>query len=93
MHGAPIPQFGGKGLGGISAEEAVLAAGAPYTGPVIHIVNEEYDRGQILAHHPIKVGPTDTAESLYTRCNDAGRELWVTTLQRVLIWLDYPEDF
>lgn len=93
FHSAPIPRFGGKGLGGINAQVAVLEAGAEYTGPVIHIVDEEYDHGPILAHWPIKVRPDDTPESLNARCNAAGRKLYVQEINNFIYRLRHPEDF
>lgn len=93
LHPAPIPEFGGKGLGGIMAQQAVLVAKAPYTGPVVHIVDEEYDHGPVLAYWPIKVHEDDTDKTLERRCNEVGWELWVRTLQNVLEWMDRPKDF
>jgi phosphoribosylglycinamide formyltransferase-1 len=47
--------------------EAVLAAGVPETGCTVHLVDEEYDRGEILAQARVPVLPGDTAEGLATR--------------------------
>jgi phosphoribosylglycinamide formyltransferase-1 len=93
QHPAPIPAFGGQGMGGVVVQEAVLAAGVTHSGPVIHIVDAEYDHGPIIAYWPVKVRPDDTAAALEARCNEAGRELWVRTLCSVVEWLDYPSDF
>lgn len=52
VHPGPLPETGGKGMIGVAVHEALLAAGAKYTGPTVHIVDEEYDHGAVLAHHP-----------------------------------------
>jgi phosphoribosylglycinamide formyltransferase/phosphoribosylglycinamide formyltransferase-1 len=52
---------------GIRVHEAVLAAGATVTGVTAHFVNEEYDRGTIIAQWPVPVLRGDDARSLATR--------------------------
>jgi phosphoribosylglycinamide formyltransferase 1 len=93
IHPGPIPRFGGKGMGGILVQEAVLAAGAKYTGPVVHIVDEEYDHGPVLGYYPVKVHPNDTAETLRQRCLKAGDLLYVQVIKDFLYRMDHPEDF
>ena len=93
FHPAPIPQFGGKGLGGIAAQVAVLQATAKYTGPTIHLVDEEYDHGQTLGHWPVRVCPDDTPESLNERCNLAGRKLYVEVINDFVYRLNHPKEF
>jgi formyltetrahydrofolate-dependent phosphoribosylglycinamide formyltransferase len=67
VHPALLPAFGGAGMYGIRVHEAVLAAGATVTGVTAHFVNEEYDRGTIIAQWPVPVLRGDDARSLATR--------------------------
>lgn len=67
IHPALLPAFGGKGMYGMHVHRAVLASGARFSGPTVHLVDEEYDRGTILAQWPVPVLPDDTAESLAAR--------------------------
>lgn len=83
-HPAPLYRFGGKGYYGPAATQKVLDAGVEYGGPTIHIINEEYDRGPILAHTPVKIEPGETAQSLLNRTNAVGRELYIDTVQQFL---------
>ena len=46
---------------------AVLAAGARVTGASVHVVDEEYDRGRVLAQWPVPVHADDTPETLAAR--------------------------
>ena len=50
VHPALLPAFGGKGMYGPRVHEAVLASGVQETGVTVHLVDEVYDRGAILAH-------------------------------------------
>ena len=67
IHPALLPAFGGKGMYGARVHEAVLAAGARVSGPTVHLVDEEYDRGPIIAQWPVPVLAGDTPRSLAAR--------------------------
>jgi len=67
IHPALLPAFGGPGMYGKRVHEAVLAAGVPESGCTVHLVDEEYDRGEILAQARVPVLPGDTAETLAAR--------------------------
>lgn len=67
IHPALLPAFGGKGMWGRHVHEAVLASGARLSGPTVHFVDEEYDRGTIVAQWPVPVLPGDTPSTLAAR--------------------------
>jgi phosphoribosylglycinamide formyltransferase/phosphoribosylglycinamide formyltransferase-1 len=67
VHPALLPAFGGKGMYGIRVHEAVLQSGAAESGCTVHLVEEEYDRGMILAQARVPVLPGDTAAMLAAR--------------------------
>lgn len=67
IHPALLPSFGGKGMYGRRVHEAVLAAGCRITGPTVHLVDERYDEGRIVAQWPVPVLDDDTAETLAQR--------------------------
>jgi phosphoribosylglycinamide formyltransferase 1 len=52
---------------GHRVHEAVLASGARESGATVHIVDEAYDRGRILAQGRVPVYPGDTPEALAAR--------------------------
>lgn len=76
LHPALLPSFGGKGMYGMRVHEAVLAAGVRLTGVTVHFVNEEYDRGPILAQWPVPVMPGDTPESVARRIHAVEHRLF-----------------
>jgi phosphoribosylglycinamide formyltransferase-1 len=67
IHPALLPSFGGKGMWGRHVHQAVLDAGSRVTGPTVHVVDEVYDRGLILAQWPVPVRNDDTPETLAAR--------------------------
>jgi len=71
IHPALLPSFGGKGCYGMKVHEAVLQAGVKVSGPTVHFVDENYDRGPIVLQQPVPVLPGDTPEILAHRVNAA----------------------
>lgn len=67
IHPALLPSFGGKGMYGMNVHRAVLESGMRLSGPTVHFVDEEYDRGTIVAQWPVPVLPDDTPEALAAR--------------------------
>jgi phosphoribosylglycinamide formyltransferase-1 len=64
IHPALLPKFGGEGMYGMHVHSAVITAGETESGATVHFVDEEYDRGTIIAQHKIGVTASDTPESL-----------------------------
>ena len=67
IHPALLPDFGGPGMFGHHVHEAVLRSGARVSGATVHLVDEQYDRGAILAQARVPVLPGDTPETLAAR--------------------------
>jgi formyltetrahydrofolate-dependent phosphoribosylglycinamide formyltransferase len=67
VHPALLPGFGGLGMYGRRVHEAVLRSGAAESGASVHLVDEVYDRGQVLAQERVPVLPGDTPETLAAR--------------------------
>jgi phosphoribosylglycinamide formyltransferase-1 len=64
VHPALLPGYGGPGMHGTRVHEAVLAAGDAETGATVHLVDEEYDRGAILAQGRVAVPGNATASQV-----------------------------
>ena len=83
IHPALLPKFGGEGMYGRRVHEAVLASGDQTTGVTIHLIDEEYDRGPVVAQKEVPVLPGDTVETLAERVLEEEHKLYVETLVRV----------
>ncbi|MEO6068651.1 MAG: phosphoribosylglycinamide formyltransferase [Gemmatimonadales bacterium] len=75
VHPALLPAFGGPGMYGKRVHQAVLDAGATESGCTVHLVDELFDQGEILAQARVPVLPGDTAESLAARVLTAEHQL------------------
>jgi phosphoribosylglycinamide formyltransferase 1 len=75
IHPALLPAFGGPGMYGHHVHQAVLASGAAVSGATVHLVDEQYDRGTILAQTRVPVLPDDSPETLAARVLEAEHRL------------------
>jgi phosphoribosylglycinamide formyltransferase 1 len=83
VHPALLPKHGGYGMYGRYVHESVLASGDTITGVTIHLVEEEYDTGPILAQCEVPVHNDDTVETLAERVLQQEHRLYVETLQKI----------
>lgn len=81
IHPALLPKFGGQGMYGRKVHEAVIAAGETVSGITIHLVDEEYDRGKIIAQHEVPVLPGDSVDDLQQRITQAEPPFFVDVLK------------
>jgi len=63
--------------------EAVLAAGEKESGVTIHLVDEVYDNGPIVAQARVPVESGDTPETLAARVQAREQTLYVETLKKI----------
>jgi len=83
IHPALLPKYGGEGMYGMRVHEAVIAAGERESGPTVHVVDDEYDHGSILAHRCVPVFPDDTPETLQKRVLAVEHEILPATIQQL----------
>jgi phosphoribosylglycinamide formyltransferase-1 len=83
IHPGLLPAFGGPGMYGRRVHEAVIAAGATQSGVTIHVVDEEYDHGPVVASEAVPVLAGDTPETLQARVTAREPALFVDVLKRV----------
>jgi phosphoribosylglycinamide formyltransferase-1 len=83
IHPALLPRFGGEGMYGMRVHEAVIAAHETESGPTVHIVDDKYDHGRILARRKVPVLPDDTPETLQKRVLAVEHELLPETIRNM----------
>jgi phosphoribosylglycinamide formyltransferase-1 len=82
IHPSLLPKFGGKGMYGIKVHEAVRAAGETETGITIHLVNERFDEGKVLAQASCKILTTDTAQQIASKVYALEHEAYPKTIEQ-----------
>jgi phosphoribosylglycinamide formyltransferase 1 len=87
IHPALLPQASfaaGKGFYGDRVHEAILQSGATRSGATVHLVDQHYDNGRVLAQAEVPVLPDDTVETLAARVFAAECELYPRTIRDFL---------
>lgn len=83
IHPALLPKFGGKGMYGHFVHEAVLAAKEKESGCSVHVVNEVFDEGPVIAQARVPVQPEDTPEKLAERILAQEHRLYVSVVKDI----------
>ena len=84
IHPALLPKYGGKGMYGRFVHQSVLKSGDAQTGVTIHLVDDEYDHGPVVAQVPVSIYPGDVVETLTARVKAKEQELFPETLRRIV---------
>ena len=83
VHPALLPKFGGQGMYGERVHEAVLASGERVSGVTVHLVDEVYDHGPVVAQTQVPVLPDDTPGALAAKVLEQEHILYPETIQRI----------
>jgi phosphoribosylglycinamide formyltransferase-1 len=83
-HPAPLPAFGGPEMYGERVHQAVLSAGVRHSAATVHLIDDDYDTGPVIAERPVPVHSGDTAVTLQERVQAAERDLLVSTLAALI---------
>ncbi len=83
IHPALLPKFGGSGMYGMNVHTAVIEAKEKESGPTVHLIDEYYDRGRILAQTKVPVKEDDTPETLAARVLKSEHLIYAETIQKI----------
>jgi phosphoribosylglycinamide formyltransferase-1 len=81
---ALLPKFGGKGMHGRLVHEAVIAAKESKSGATVHLVDEHYDHGKIVAQIEVPVLVNDTPQTLAQRVLKVEHDLYPKAIKIIL---------
>jgi phosphoribosylglycinamide formyltransferase-1 len=81
IHPALLPKYGGPGMYGHFVHEAVIRAGEKESGCSVHVVDEDYDHGLVLAQAKVPVLPSDTPETLAEKVLKEEHKLYPKTIK------------
>ena len=83
IHPALLPSYGGSGMYGMNVHRAVFNSGDKYSGATVHIVNEEYDSGRIIAQEKIDISKVNSPEELADEVLKVEHKLLPFVLKRI----------
>ncbi len=83
IHPSLIPDFCGKGMYGLYVHKAVIEAKRTESGCTVHVVDDKFDHGPIIAQRRVPVFPDDTPEQLADRVFQAECDLYPVVIRGV----------
>jgi phosphoribosylglycinamide formyltransferase-1 len=84
IHPSLLPKFGGKGMYGMHVHEAVVAAAEKESGITIHLVNEQYDKGEILLQEKCVLEVGETPQTLSQKIRQLEHRHFPPLVEQVL---------
>lgn len=85
IHPSILPKYGGKGMYGKHVHRSVLKNNESETGITIHLVNEVYDEGEILAQFKTNVTTNETLESLQQKVQELEHLHFATSIENFIL--------
>jgi len=85
IHPALLPSYGGKGMYGEKVHETVVKNKETESGITIHLVNEHYDEGEILAQFRVHLSENETPTSLAEKIHELEMKNFPSVIQDYII--------
>lgn len=86
IHPALLPKFGGKGMYGKHVHRAVSEAGETQSGITIHLVNEHYDEGAVLAQFTVEIDAGEDPVSIEAKVRELELDFYGPTVEG---WIEH----
>jgi len=84
IHPALLPKHGGKGMYGMRVHQAVISSQDPETGITIHLVNEQYDEGQVVFQARCSVLPGETAADIAKKIHQLEQKYFPREIEKLI---------
>lgn len=84
IHPALLPDYGGAGMYGMRVHQAVKNNRDLKSGITIHLVNEAYDKGKILAQHKTSISTDDTVETIQRKVQTLEHKWFSSEIERYI---------
>ncbi len=84
IHPALLPKYGGKGMYGINVHKAVRENKETESGITIHLVNDKFDEGEILAQFTVPLSPKDDENTIQKKVLEIEHKYFAETVEKYL---------
>jgi len=85
LHPALLPKYGGKGMHGSHVHKVVIENKENISGITIHFVNEEFDKGRIIAQFSCAVTPSDSAEDVAAKIHQLEQDYLPVVIEKTIL--------
>lgn len=85
IHPALLPNYGGKGMFGMKVHEAVFSNHDKISGASVHLVNGEYDKGQILLQQSVDISSCTSPEEISAEVLKVEHAIYGKAIEKILL--------
>jgi phosphoribosylglycinamide formyltransferase 1 len=85
IHPALLPKYGGKGMYGMKVHQTVVDNRDKKTGISIHLVNRNYDEGEVIFQAECPVSPDDTPETVAQKVHALEYKYFPVVIEKYLL--------
>ena len=85
IHPALLPKYGGKGMYGMKVHQAVVDNRDIKTGISIHLVNQNYDEGEVIFQTACAVSPDDTPDTVAQKVHELEYKYFPAVIEQFLL--------
>lgn len=85
LHPSLLPKYGGKGMHGVHVHEAVMINNEIESGITIHFVNEEFDKGRVIAQFTCSISDKDSVASLAQKIHVLEQSYLPTVIEKTIV--------
>ena len=84
IHPALLPKYGGNGMYGMKVHEAVKSANEKQTGITIHLIDEEFDKGEIIFQASVLLNENDTPDSIAEKVHQLEHKHFAQEIEKII---------
>lgn len=85
IHPALLPKYGGKGMYGMNVHRAVKENKETESGITIHVIDKEFDEGEILAQYKTSISLDDDAETIQKKVLQIEHKYFAETVEEYIL--------
>ena len=86
IHPSLLPKYGGRGMYGNHVHQAVIASGEKKSGITIHLINQEYDKGECLFQKKCIIEKGETVESLSNKIHQLEYQYFPQVIEKYILF-------
>ena len=84
IHPSLLPKYGGKGMYGMNVHNAVVENKENESGISIHLVNEHFDEGKLIAQEKVALETNDTPEMVQKKVQVLEHKFFAPVIEEYL---------
>ena len=91
IHPALLPKYGGKGMYGMNVHRAVKEASENESGITIHLIDEEYDKGEMAFQARVQLAESDSPEDIAAKVLKLEHRFFPMVMEALMTGSEMPD--